>query len=95
MLKFGCTSPILANNWLHKSTSATIYTLIESDKNWAEEIHMDMASGLSAVITRKAAVVETHSQVLKQFYINYWDSRPPNLSAFCVPTYADETSYYI
>ena len=32
MLKLGCTFPIMANIWLHKSTSAKFYPFTETDK---------------------------------------------------------------
>ena len=59
MLKLGCTLPNLANNCLHKSTSAKIYPFTETDKDSLLKIREDMVGGPSIVFTRKAIVDET------------------------------------
>ena len=53
-LKLGCTLPNLGNICLHKSTTAKIYPITESDKGLFEKIHEDMV-----VFSRKAVVDET------------------------------------
>ena len=58
-LNLGCSLPNLANNCLHKSTSAKFYPFTETDKNLLEKIREDMVGGPSIVFTRKAVVDET------------------------------------
>ena len=53
MLKLGCTLPNLANNCLHKSTSAKFYPFTETDKELLQKIREDMVGGPSIVFTRK------------------------------------------
>ena len=62
MLKLGCTLPILANNCLHKFTSAKIYPFTETDKDLLQKIREHMVGGTSIVFTRKAVVDETFTQ---------------------------------
>ena len=59
MLRLGCTSTILANICLHKSTDSKFYPFTESDKDLLEKIRGDMVGGPSLVFTRKAVVDET------------------------------------
>ena len=59
MLKLGCTLPNLANNCLHKSTSAKVYPFTETDKDLLQKIREDMVGGPSIVFTHKAVVDET------------------------------------
>ena len=59
MLKLGCTWSNLANNCLHKSTTAKFYPFTERDKDLLEKIREDIVAGPSIVFTRKAVVVET------------------------------------
>ena len=58
MLKLGCTLPILANIWRHKSTHAKFYPLTEGDKDLLEKFQEDVAGGSSIVFTHKAVVDE-------------------------------------
>ena len=58
-LKFGCTLANLAGTCLHKSTTAKLYPLTESDKDLSEKICEDMVGGPFIVLTREAAVDET------------------------------------
>ena len=59
ILKLACTLPILANNCLHKSTSAKFYPFTETDKDLLQKIREDMVGGPSIVFTRKAVFDET------------------------------------
>ena len=59
MLKLGCTLSYLANNCLHKSTSAKFYPFFETDKDLLQKIREDMVGGPYIVFTRKAVVDET------------------------------------
>ena len=59
MLNLGCTSPILANICLHKSTNSKFYPFTESDKDLLEKIRENMVDGPPIVFTRKAVIDET------------------------------------
>ena len=59
MLKLGCTSPKLANNYLHKSNDAKFYPFTETDKYLLEKTREDVVGVPSIVFTRKAVVDET------------------------------------
>ena len=59
MLKLSCTSLILANFCLHKSTDLKFYPFTKSDKDLLEKNRYNMVGGPSIVFTRKAVVDET------------------------------------
>ena len=59
MLKLGCILPHLANNCLHKTTDAKIYTFTEGNKELLDKFREDLAGGPSIVFSRKAVVDET------------------------------------
>ena len=59
MLKLGCTLPNLANNCLHKSTTAKFYPITETDEDLLQKIREDMVGGPSIVFKSKAVVDET------------------------------------
>ena len=58
MLKLGCTLPNLANNCLHKSTSAKFYPFTETDKDLWQKVREYMVGG-PIVFTCRAVVDET------------------------------------
>ena len=59
IMMLGCTLPNLANNCLHKSTSAKLYPSTETDIDLLQNIREDLVGGPSIVFTRKAVVDET------------------------------------
>ena len=58
-LRFGCTSPNLANICLHKSTDAKFYPFTEGDEDLLQKFREVVVGGPSMVFTRKAVVDES------------------------------------
>ena len=74
MLKIGCTLPNLANNCLHKSTSAKFYPFTETDKDLLQKNREDMVGGPSIVFTRRTVVDETFIRNSKLIYPEFCKS---------------------
>ena len=56
IINLGCTLPSLANNCLHKSTTAKFYPFTESDNDLLEKLGKDMVGRSSIEFTRKFVV---------------------------------------
>ena len=85
MLKLENTLPNLANNCLHKSTSANFFPVTEVDKDFPKNVRQYMIGEPSKAFARKTVVVETLIRQSSNIYKKLSELKSTNFSrTLCV-----------